>query len=516
MSGAATTARPLAAWTRLLGGLNALVGVLGGLVVVSWLVVAVAHVDDTYNVDHVSGAWMALAKATNDGELYPPLYDGEQFGGTRYMPLTILLYSGAARLGGNELVSLKVAAYLVSALLLVITYLVLRRLGCGRAVSVGLTATVLSSFAGLFAATTVYGDALPALLQLVALALISRSTSRWSVGVAGALVALALLSKVSALWGLVAVAVYLAYRDRGRLALYLCVAAAVLAGGLGAVDLATDGRMLDNLRELTFAGEGGARATVIEAPQKLVRLTEGFATASWLLVPLALLGTGLAIAERRTTVFHLGFAAAALSLLIVFADSGTDFNHLVDLVVLVAVVAGAFAARIGMRGEREPLLSALVLVILVVALAGSYQTRLRGDTRLAMSMLAGAATPDAYDPQPLDGRVGPSETVLSDDPYVPVSLGRRPVVLDAFMLLRIGRKHPEWRGDLVHRIERHEFDKVVLIFSLDLTDPWWSEFHLGIEVASALAREYRLAGRAVGAYDYYRIYVPRAPDDAVS
>lgn len=93
---------------------------------------------------------------------------------------------------GSEatLVSLKLAAQLVAALLLLVTYFILRGLGCGRALALWLTATMLVSFTGLFAATTVYGDALPALLQLAALGLVARWPSRWAIA-AGALVALA-------------------------------------------------------------------------------------------------------------------------------------------------------------------------------------------------------------------------------------------------------------------------------------------------------------------------------------
>lgn len=506
---AAERPAPRRSWSKTLALLEKLVGLLGALVLLSWAVIAAAHVDDTYHIDHVSGAWMALAQAANDGDLYPALYDGERFGGTRYMPLPILVFAAAARIGGDELISLKVAAYVIAALLLGLTYVVLRGLGCSRTLSLGLTGTVLVPFAGLFAATTIYGDALPAFLQLAALALVARSTTRWTVAGAGAIAALALLSKISAVWGLLAVGGYLLLRDRGRLPLFLGIAAGVAAAGVAVVDVVTDGRMHENLTALAFAGGGGVQAALLEAPQKLVGLMEQWAAPTWVLVPVALLGTGLAVAERRVSVFHIGLLCAAASLLVVFADAGTDLNHLVDLSVLVPIVTGAFAVRVGVRGERDPILSALVLVVLVVTLAGSYQARMRGDTREAVGMLLGTTTPSRYDPHPLADRVRTTESVLSDDPFVPVSLGRRPVIGDAFMLLRIGDDHPEWRADLVRRIERHEFDKVVLIFPLDLTDPWWSESHLGIEVARALARAYRPAGRVVGAYDFYRIYVPR-------
>src|SRR5262245_14405971 len=51
------------------------------------LLLGVAHVDDRFGVDHVSGSWLGLAAAVRDGVLYPPLHDDGFYGGTRWMPL---------------------------------------------------------------------------------------------------------------------------------------------------------------------------------------------------------------------------------------------------------------------------------------------------------------------------------------------------------------------------------------------------------------------------------------------
>jgi hypothetical protein len=488
--------------------LRVVVVALAVLVIVSWLIIAAAHIDDTYNIDHVSGAWLALAKAADNGTFYPPLYDGHYFGGTRYMPLQILVYAGASKLSSNDLAASKLAAYIVAAALLALTYFALRRLGCDWALALGFTATVLVSFVGLFAATSVYGDALPALLQLGAILVVARSTSKRALAAAALLVALAFLTKLSAVWAVLAVAVYLVLRDRRKLILFLALAIGFAVAGVVAADAASDGRMLDNLRPLAFAGGGGIGAIILDSPQRLIRLMEQFAAATWLLVPLALLGTGLAFARRELTIFHLSLITCIVSLLVVFADSGTDFNHLIDLIVLIAIIGGALAAQAA-QNDREPLLFLSILVLLVVALGGSYQSRLRIDTRQALSSLRSGDTPPEYNRHPLAGRVGPGETVFSDDPFVPLSLGERPVVGDAFMLLRVLERHPQWRADLVRRIKRHEFDKLALIFPLDLTSSWWHDDHLGIEVATALAEAYRPAGRVIGGYDYYWLYVPR-------
>ena len=63
----------------------------------AWLVLGLSHLGDRYKVGHVQGIWMALARYAHDGTLYPPLFDGVRFGGTRYMPLPIVLNAAASR-----------------------------------------------------------------------------------------------------------------------------------------------------------------------------------------------------------------------------------------------------------------------------------------------------------------------------------------------------------------------------------------------------------------------------------
>src|SRR3954466_15385659 len=69
---------------------------VAALVVTSWLVIAIAHVDDDYPLSGVSGSWIALARYVNAGIIYPPLHEGGSFGGTRYMPLQFVARAGLA------------------------------------------------------------------------------------------------------------------------------------------------------------------------------------------------------------------------------------------------------------------------------------------------------------------------------------------------------------------------------------------------------------------------------------
>ena len=161
---------------------------------------------------------MALAKYAASGTLYPPLYDGELFGGTRFMPVPIVLEAAAAKISGEYLASAKALGHVLAAALVVLTFALLRRERCPTPVALLLVSTLLVSGTGLVAAGSIRNDVLPVIVQLGAVALVARSTGRASVAGAGALCAIAVASKLSAWWGLATIVVWLLVYDRRRLA----------------------------------------------------------------------------------------------------------------------------------------------------------------------------------------------------------------------------------------------------------------------------------------------------------
>ena len=131
----------------------------------------------------------------------------------------------------------------------------------------------------------------------------------------------------------------------------------------------------------------------------------------------------------------------------------------------------------------------------------------RSNIREAAVIAAERATPEKLRPPALSEDV--ARPILSEDPSILVQRGERPVVLDAFMLLRVLRREPERRRELIGRLARREFATVVLIMDLDLGDPWWSQSHFGIEVARAIDRHYRFERKVPGPVFAYRLLVPR-------
>jgi hypothetical protein len=495
----ASSRRLLRAPRSALGTLDLVLVLISAAVFLAWVLLSAVHVNDRYQVDHVGGVRMALAQYFNSGVLYPPLFDDGTYGGTRFMPLPIILHGVLARITGEYLVSGKSLSYAVMIVLLVVMVVLIVRMHCRLPIAVALAALVLTTHTGLAAGMDLRADALPLLLQVLAIALIAGTSSPGSTVGAAALSALAVLSKSSAVWAPLAIAVWLLVVDRRRLRWFL-VAYGVLVGALlaffGAV---TDGRFFVNVFGLSTAGVQGP-GSLLRGPYVLVHLLVQQAMAAWALLPIAAAGLWLAGVQRRASLYQVSLVCCLGVLVVVLSDIGTGWNQLVDLVVLTALVVGEFAGRSWPDSSlRGAIATALVVFLLWVNLTGLV-VALAPDARQALGQLrAGHPATD----RPLAGRATSSTPVLSEDPYVPVTLGQTPTVLDPFMLLRIGREDPAAVQQLVRRINDRDFRFVVLVEPLEPIDrEWWRQLHFGPEVVEALASSYAYTGRDQGYYVY--------------
>jgi hypothetical protein len=247
------------------------------------------------------------------------------------------------------------------------------------------------------------------------------------------------------------------------------------------------------------AGFGGLRLLVTETPHKL--LSDLRQSAPWivLLAPFVLLSFLVAFSRRRLSVYHLCLLAALLVLVVVLSDVGASTNHLLDVQVLMVVVAGSLIAAVDLK-YRQSVQIVLGLAVLVGLLL-SYADNVEPSTRDAVRKLTGRPAP-SYSIKPLQARIRPGDTLLSQDPSVPVALGRLPVVLDPFMLLRIDREHPRWGNELVQRLDQQVFDKIVMSGVPDPNALWWRTHHFGPRIAAAIFRNYR-RGATVSGYSLY-------------
>jgi hypothetical protein len=476
------------------------VAVLAALVIGSSVLIALVHSNDLYGIDHVAGVWVALARYVNEGILYPPLYDGTKFGGTRFMPLQFVLHAGLARMTGEYVASANLLAHTCAAILLALTFLIARRLSSSTSLALGLVAAILVTETAHKTVFALRGDTLPVALQLGAVTLATR-LSRWPIVGASLLCALAVLSKFSAVWAAVAITLWLAARHRRGLMLFLVSLVVFLGIGLTLFELWSRGRMLDNVVALSFAGVGGGIGLVLTAPKTFIALSEQSAAAIWLLVPLALIGLVSAVYRRRPTIYHLSFLIALLVVVVELSDIGAYRNHLIDFEVLTTIlVADVCGTSSGLWNWL--ILRPIALVTLIVAIGASLPREWPVVTD-AVQTLAGQGLSDQK--KQITNDLDATDVLLSEDPYVPVSLGQDPTVLDAFMLLRILRHHPAWEAQLVRRIDHRRFTKIVLLEPLNLDDPWFQKGSFGPAVVNAMARNYRLTRIVAG----YWIYAPK-------
>ncbi len=486
-------------WRPEVRWLSIALALVSALIFLAWALLAALHVDDHYQVDHVGGARMALARYVNHGVIYPPLFNGQVYGGTRFMPLPIVLHALVAKLTGEYLVSGKIVSYAVMLVLLTAMFALLRRLACPFPIALGLTALVLVTHTGLAAGMDLRADGLPLVLQVLAVALVAHSKRPAATVAAAALSALALLSKLSSIWAPLAIVVWLLLTDRRRLRWFLPSYAAFVGVQLAFFGALTHGSMFENVFGLSTAGVEDA-GSILRGPYVLFHLLVQQALGAWYLLPAAGIMAWLALKERQPSIYLVSLVCCLAVLVVVLGDIGTGWNQLVDLVVLTALVTGELAGR----SWPGPIMGVVVAGVLVLVLVWIDLTGLAvtmgPDTREAINLLKAGRLPHS---RPLTGRATSATPLLSEDAYVPVVLGQTPVVLDPFMLLRIGRKDPAVVQQLIDRIDARQFRYVVLVVPLQPVDqPWWNQMHFGPDVVRALARSYRYTGRDQGYYVY--------------
>ena len=456
--------------------------------------VAVAHLFDRAFITYQAGSRMGLALYAREGILYPPFVHEGFYGGTRMMPVPILLHAGISFITGEFLGSGKLLTCLSYLALLAIAFRTMRSLGLPAARSAVLLVAVTVSAVGIWTSVTISYDPLPVALQLLALALVARGRGRVAIVMAGLLCALALFSKLGAIWGVGTIGLWLWSRNRRALGSFLGAYLAASALGFLLVQLASGGRFWQNV--YAFSSSAVGEDGIHRVPSQLAEMAS-IAPLFYVLLPLAVIELVLASRGKGITIYHLAVPFAAATLIIALTRSGAGFNHLLDLMILSAVMT----AGLWMRWTREHLSrAALVPIAVMLATIASYPLLVEANEEISPGRLRGDITF-------LDPLVGPGDRILSEDPSIQIARDQVPVVLDAFMLPSIGARDPEALDALVERLEHHGFDRVILVYPLNEAPEDWYTMHFGTSVADAIARNYTLVGRGNRSY----VYAPRAP-----
>jgi hypothetical protein len=443
----------------------------------------------------VAGIWVALADYGNAGVLYPPVFDGERFGGTRYMPLSISMYAVGAGLTGDYLTAGHYLGFGLMACLLMVLAAVLFQQFVPLPVALTMAATVLATDVGRLGAAGIRFEALPTVLQIGAVVIAMRP-GRVSAATAAGLCALAIASKATALFAPLAIGLWLAWRDRRAGLFFACVLVAQLGIVLAAFELVSGGRMSQNL--VATLGSQSA-LDLITGIVRVIRQARTNAGQVLWLVPFAAIGFLLAIHRRSISLVQISLVVALTIAAVVMTDPGAGYNHLLDVTVLVVLVAGEGWRRWEDENTLPALFpAALVVVVLAVLLVWP------SGTRELVPVRPGAQPPGRQ----VAALVAGSGPILSEDAAIPVLAGHHPVVLDPYMLVRLGEDHPDWYASLVRRVKAGQFRWVITLQDLGSRGARQRYQHrrFGAGVHDALLRGYRLEKR-IGSY---WIYVPKS------
>ncbi len=469
---------------------------VSGLVSAAALVLVFGHISDRYRVSQVTGAWLGLAYYAAEGTLYPPLFDGQYYGGTRFMPIPIVMQGALARVTGEVLFSSKLIAGGVTAVLAGVMVRAFRGWGHPWPTALVLGTCFLASESGLEAACNFRGDGLAVLFQIMALLMIrweDRTTQR--VLLAGFLAGIAAMSKLTAIWAPAAIVVFLLWRNRRHLALFLLAFLGVVAIGLVVFSWMSDGRMAENI--LGLAGSGiESPLAIFKSPGVFLYFVQNKVTLVGALFPLVLVSLAKSLGLGRLSLFDLGWLAAFGLLLFMLADPGVGSNHFLDVLLLSCLCIGERWADELREGTW---LAVCLSAVIAWGTLSSFDASVSGDFRATLKGKLPFPT------QPLADLIEPTDKLISEDATIPILMGQRPILVDAWILLRIGRQHPEYIKPLISQIRAQTFDKVVLLRPADDPTDWFVAHEFGENVRRALAENYVLWR----VRDGYYVHVPK-------
>src|SRR5262249_36526967 len=159
------------------------------------------------------------------------------------------------------------------------------------------------------------------------------------------------------------------------------------------------------------------------------------------LLPFGLLEIVLAWPQKRWTTLHATLLLFAPIVLVILSDDGTANNHLIDLIVLPSLTLAALWPALAGRPRPAPLLRGLLALVLLWGLASAW-TNVMGHKARDTFVAWREGGDERYTARPLAELVSDEDSLLSEDPFVPVSRRLAPVIIDPCSLAVTAKSQP--------------------------------------------------------------------------
>ena len=393
---------------------------LAGLLLVGLTVLRIVQSwPNDSHLDHVSGAWVALASDLRHGVFYRAPFGPDGYGGTRFFPLFFCLHAvGIALTSGWRF-----SGYVLSAasilLLLSGVYFVLRKLGLDCWLAAGGCAAVLAGSSVQDGFLTIREDGLAAGLNVWAMVLCVGEISYRRLYLAAILFTLAFATKETSIFGAGAVflALLLARKFNHAWRLLASAAAGYLVV-MGSMYGLSGGRAFSGMRMTLATGSGFW--SLLNSPITMVEAMNGY-REEMMFFALAL--AALLMTRGRFRLPSLWFLCTLAVTLVIFSSEGTAGNHLIDLLVASVVIFAVWMA------EWPDMGCALLATVSLVAWLGLMVQHRYDDLVPVHAQLQ----------EIVRAAGGPGKAILSDNPLVPLTAGAAAIRARRFYVPRVGR-----------------------------------------------------------------------------
>jgi hypothetical protein len=469
--------------------------VAGAIRVVVALTAAVLVVDAAVSIysgiylNLGTGVWLALARDVHDGIFYRPIWNGVEYGGTRYFPMLfvpigVLMRIGVPAVPAGLIVSLGgLAALLFAVVRLLDRWAVPRPL---TALGAALVAAPYFVHQTGFA---VRCEPLAAAFAVGGLVVIGQprreplTTPRLLL--AAVLFVGGFATKITCVYAPAAAVTSLLvarrWSEAARLALFTATAAIAF---LLAVYVLSDGRALEAFRANALAGSDPGSLIGVVAVIRPLQLIAGSHILS---VVFVLAAAAVVLAWRRGAELPVLYLLAAFAVTaVIFTSPGTIItSQIVDAYAAAIVLIVIATAR-----TRPPLRTVASVLLLGIGLWAAAQNTVRIVRHLKVDVPSAARDRSAL----LEALRSCNGSMISESAMVPILANQRPVMLDPFAFHVVGLTRPEVTRSLVDRINRQEFTCVILEQDLttDRGRAWYQNVNLTGDVAEAIRQQYRL------------------------
>jgi len=483
---------------------NVLIGGVAALTATVLVIDTIVSLGSGMYLNLGSGVWLALARDLHDGVFYRPLWNGSEYGGTRYFPMLFGLTAGLMRLGVNAVAAGVTVSIAGLVMLAAAVTMLLKRLAVPSAFVLLGSALSIAPYFVHQTAFAIRCEPIAAAFAIFGLAVLSpvetRDHSTARLMLAAAVFVGAFMTKVTCVYAPAAAIVALLASGQSRSALKLAIATTCGALlGLGFVNLASNGRAIESFRACALAGSSLVSLLSSTAVTRALQLiaTSHLLTTVFLLVGIALIATPKSWLQLPA----LYLLAAAAITAVIFTSPGTILtSQIVDAYVAAIIVLVVFVAG---RHGRALELGCLVLTALAVWTAGQNVARI--STMIEQGSVRSGAQERGQLIAAVNGCGGP---IVSESPLIPILAGQRPLLLDPFAFHVVSLNRPEVGHDLVERIRRREFPCVV--FEQDPSTPkgqaWYSNVNLTRPVMEAVLEQYKFEQTIAGERFYRAVH----------